>query len=228
MGRRVVPDENFERERQMKMRRYEGEIFNEGYRAIAGVDEAGRGPLAGPVVAAAAVLPLELFIPGLNDSKQMRPAARDRVYELLLREKVAFGIGIGTVEEIDALNILGATKLAMQRAISALPKQPDFLLIDALKLPAITLPQKEIIHGDALSLSIAAASVFAKVTRDRIMEELDREYPVYGFATHKGYPTSAHYRALAQYGPSPVHRRSFRLESADQLGLGFNQGGEAG
>ncbi|HHZ20510.1 MAG TPA: ribonuclease HII [Firmicutes bacterium] len=228
MGRRIICDEALERERQLKMFVFEKELVVQGYRVIAGVDEAGRGPLAGPVVAAAVVLPRDIYLPGLNDSKQMRPAARERLYELMLQEKVAFGIGIGTVAEIDALNILGATKLAMQRAVAGLPEQPDFLLIDALTLPELNLPQKGIVHGDALSLSIAAASVFAKVTRDRMMEELDREYPEYGFAKHKGYPTAAHYRALAKYGPSPIHRRSFRLAAEEQLALAWPKDGEAG
>jgi ribonuclease HII len=207
--RRLDPAQ--ERERQIGMRQFENELHRAGFHKIAGVDEAGRGPLAGPVVAAAIILPPELFIPGLNDSKQLSAKMRQMIFDQIMAAQLPYAVGIGSVAEIDRHNILGATRLAMKRAIEGLPMPPDYILIDALTLPAISLPQKGIIHGDALSLSIAAASIIAKVTRDRMMEELDREYPGYGLAKHKGYPTAEHYRALAKLGPSPIHRQSFRL-----------------
>lgn len=216
MGR-LPKDEESEKERQLKMVRIEEELWQNGYHYIAGVDEAGRGPLAGPVVAAAFIHPGSLFIPGLNDSKQVRPILRQRIYESLLESGAAYAVGIGTPAEIDELNILGATRLAMTRAVEKLSFRPDYLLIDALKLPEIKLPQRGVIHGDALSISIAAASIIAKVTRDRMMEDLDRDYPGYGLSKHKGYPTAEHYRALADLGPTPIHRRSFRLTAEPQL-----------
>lgn len=204
-------DEAQERERQFNMQHFENELYQAGYSRIAGVDEAGRGPLAGPVVAAAIILPRTFFFNGLNDSKQVSPKLRDAIFNQLIEAKLPYSVGVGSVAEIDELNILGATRLAMKRAIEGIAIQPDYILIDALTLPAISIPQKGIIHGDALSSSIAAASIIAKVTRDRMMAELDQEYPGYGLAKHKGYPTAEHYRALAKLGPSPIHRQSFRL-----------------
>jgi ribonuclease HII len=200
-----------------QMSRFEQGLYEQGYKIIAGVDEAGRGPLAGPVVAAAAILPNKVSFPGLDDSKKLSPAKREKIFRLLIEAKTPFGIGIGTVAEIDELNILRATKLAMMRSIQQLPIQPDFVLLDALTLPDLIVPQKGIIHGDALSVSIAAASVIAKVTRDRILVDLDQKYPGYGFAKHKGYPTKEHIQALIKLGPSPVHRRTFRPVSEAQL-----------
>ncbi|HEY8391898.1 MAG TPA: ribonuclease HII [Capillibacterium sp.] len=200
-----------EKKRLLAMSRLEAELQAAGYRLIAGVDEAGRGPLAGPVVAAAAVVPLGTIIPYLNDSKKLTAKQRDAVYQQILALKIPYGIGEASVGEIDRLNILNASRLAMLRAVRNLPVRPDFLLIDGYSWPGITLPHRGIIGGDGRSVSIAAASILAKVTRDRLMTELDRTYPGYGFAKHKGYPTAEHYAALARYGPTPVHRRSFNL-----------------
>jgi ribonuclease HII len=186
--------------------------WREGYRHVAGLDEAGRGPLAGPVVAGAAVLDpqfAQVWWSELRDSKQLTARRRGDLAQRL-RESVAFGIGSASSEEIDATGILEATRTAMLRALAALPLRPDMLLIDALRLPPEALPeQRPIIHGDALSLSIAAASVLAKVERDRLMDEYDVTYPVYGLAHNRGYCTPEHVRALAEHGPCAIHRRSF-------------------
>ena len=186
----------------------EKELRAKGFHAIAGLDEAGRGPLAGPVVAAAVVLPPGLEFAGLNDSKKVSRSNRLRLEEDIRKEALAWGIGEASHSEIDERNILGATKLAMIRAIKALGIEPDFLLLDALRLP-VGLPQKSIIKGDATVACISAASILAKTRRDRIMEELDKEYPGYGFRQNKGYPTASHREAVIEKGPCPVHRRSF-------------------
>ena len=181
-----------------------------GFRAIAGLDEAGRGPLAGPVVAAAVILkPGQRFL-GLNDSKKVSPANRLRLEAEIKEKAAAWALGSASPEEIDRLNILGATKLAMERALAELSRRlrPDYLLLDALKL-AVDFPQEGIVKGDAKVACIAAASILAKTCRDRIMEELEARYPGYGFARHKGYPTAAHREAVLRLGPCPVHRRSF-------------------
>jgi ribonuclease HII len=188
-------------------------LLSQGYSFIAGLDEAGRGCLAGPVVAAAVILPLgenciSLFA-GTRDSKQLTVQERVRLYEIIMRHALAIGIGIGSVETIDECNILQATKFAMGSALTQLSPSPQALLLDALLLPNVPLPQRSIIHGDGLCLSIAAASIIAKVIRDRIMVQLHEQYPAYGFAQHKGYGTEAHLAALHQYGATPVHRRSF-------------------
>ncbi len=187
----------------------------EGYAAICGVDEAGRGPLCGPVVAAACILPDGLDIPALNDSKKLTPKKRDRLFDIICASAVAYGIAEGTVEEINELNILEADLLAMRRAIDRLhtpdgrPYRADVALIDGNINRDFQLPAKAIVKGDSLSMSIAAASILAKVTRDRMCEEMDRLYPEYGIAKHKGYGTKAHMDALRQYGPSPIHRTKF-------------------
>jgi ribonuclease HII len=188
-------------------------LLSQGYSFIAGLDEAGRGCLAGPVVAAAVILPLaddciSLFA-GTRDSKQLTAQAREQLYEVIMLHALTVGVGIGSVELIDERNILQATKIAMCSALTQLFPSPQALLLDALLLPNIPLPQRSIIHGDALCLSIAAASVIAKVTRDRIMRQLHEQYPAYGFAQHKGYGTEEHLTALRAYGVTPVHRRSF-------------------
>ena len=188
-------------------------LLSQGYSFIAGLDEAGRGCLAGPVVAAAVILPLgenctSLFA-GTRDSKQLTAQERSRLYEIITQHALAVGVGIGSVELIDECNILQATKFAMRLALTQLSPSPQALLLDALLLPNVPLPQRSIIHGDARCLSIAAASVIAKVTRDRIMIQLHEQYPAYGFAQHKGYGTEAHLAALRAYGATPVHRRSF-------------------
>jgi ribonuclease HII len=188
-------------------------LLSQGYCPIAGVDEAGRGCLAGPVVAAAVILPLadncQAYFEGVRDSKQLTAQARDCLYEVIMQRALAVGVGMGSVELIDERNILQATKHAMRVAISQLSIPPQALLLDALLLPDIPLPQRSIIKGDALCLSIAAASIIAKVTRDRLMLQLHEQYPAYGFAQHKGYGTEAHLAALRQYGVTPLHRRSF-------------------
>ncbi len=189
---------------------FETEARRCGYRLVAGLDEAGRGPLAGPVVAAAVMLPRRCLLAGLNDSKQLTEAERERLYGEIHRRAVGIGVGQASEREIDAMNILEATRLAMGRAIQALPSMPEYLLLDAIELPAIHLPQRAIIKGDTLSVSIAAASVIAKVTRDRLMGEYHRQYPQYNFQAHKGYGTAEHLRMLAAHGPCAIHRRSFR------------------
>lgn len=180
-----------------------------GYRRIAGLDEAGRGPLAGPVVAAAVILPGRCRLAGLDDSKQLSPSEREELYGLIRQRAVAVGIGSASHEEIDRLNILEATRLAMQRAVASISPSPDCLLIDAVTLPASGLPARSIIKGDTLSVSIAAASIVAKVTRDRLMFEYHRLYPEYNFESHKGYGTEEHMQQLMTYGPCPIHRRTF-------------------
>ena len=181
----------------------------EGYVRIAGVDEAGVGPLAGPVVAAAVILPGEAVLPGLNDSKTLLPEERERLYASILASGARIGIGLADVAEIDRVNILQATQLAWRRAVTQLAPRPDFLLIDGRYRADFALPQMAIVSGDARCASIAAASIVAKVTRDRVMRDLDVRYPEFGFALHKGYATPAHLAAILRYGFSPVHRRSF-------------------
>lgn len=199
------------------MLRHERAAWSNGYLTLAGVDEAGRGPLAGPVIAAAVSIPrtrlerdAEGPLAGLTDSKQLSAARRDQFFALLTGDpEVAYGLGRAEVEEIDALNILRATHLAMARAVQALPRPVELLLVDGRPVPGLPAPAHAIVKGDASSLLIAAASVIAKVARDREMEELDLRYPGYGLAVHKGYGTAAHLEALRRLGPSPIHRRSF-------------------
>lgn len=188
---------------------FEQQAQARGYRAVAGVDEAGRGPLAGPVVAAAVILPKSFDLPGLTDSKQLTAKARERLYPLIRAQALAVGIGVAKVEEIDRINILQATLRSMQRAIERLNVPADFLLIDGNVAVPLDLPQQTLVKGDSRSLSIAAASVVAKVVRDRIMCSLDNLHPGYGLAGHKGYGSAAHRAAIAALGPSPCHRRTF-------------------
>ncbi len=188
---------------------FEQEARRRGYRRIAGIDEAGRGPLAGPVVAAAVILPPHARLTGVDDSKQLPEAERERLYQVILDKAVGVGIGSADAGEIDALNILEASRLAMCRAIANLDPAPDYLLTDAVTLPAIHTPVRPIIKGDALSLSIAAASIIAKVTRDRLMVAFHETFPQYNFLSHKGYGTAEHLRMLARFGPCPIHRRTF-------------------
>lgn len=197
-----------EDERLEKMLAYEKELYTQGIQLIAGVDEVGRGPLAGPVVAAAVILPKACKIPGLNDSKKIPKSKHKEIYEAVLQNAVAIGIGIKDNQVIDQVNIYEATKLAMMEAIGQLEPQPQHLLIDAMRLD-LPISQTSIIKGDANSLSIAAASIVAKVTRDQMMEEFDREYPGYDFAQNAGYGTSNHLAGLDQLGVTPIHRRSF-------------------
>ena len=187
----------------------EQELLDAGYTAVCGVDEAGRGPLCGPVVAAACILPIGLVIEGLNDSKKLSPKKRDQVFDLICENAISYCIAEASVEEIDRLNILEATLLAMRRAIEGLSVPADFALIDGNVDRDFPLPARAVIGGDAKSPSIAAASILAKVTRDRACEELDRLYPQYGIAKHKGYGTKVHMDALRTHGPSPIHRKQF-------------------
>ena len=191
-----------------KMLAYEKELYAQGIDLIAGVDEVGRGPLAGPVVAAAVILPKGCKIPGLNDSKKIPKSKHKEIYEAVLQNAIAIGIGIKDNQVIDQVNIYEATKLAMMEAIGQLDPQPQHLLIDAMKLD-LSIPQTSIIKGDANSLSIAAASIVAKVTRDQMMEDLDQLYPGYDFAQNAGYGTANHLAGLHKLGVTPIHRRSF-------------------
>lgn len=187
----------------------EDSFYAQGYQVICGVDEAGRGPLAGPVCAAAVILPKHLEIPGLTDSKKMTDKKRRELFPLIQEQAVSYGIGLASQEEIDEINILQATFLAMERALSQLNVRPDMVLIDGNRERDFGVPVQTVIKGDSLSANIAAASILAKVTRDNLMMELAQQYPQYGFEIHKGYGTKAHYEALRQYGASPIHRRSF-------------------
>lgn len=187
----------------------ENSLYANGYKVICGVDEAGRGPLAGPVCAAAVILPNGLEIPGLTDSKKLTDKKRRELFPVIKENAVAYGIGLASHEEIDEINILQATYLAMERALAQLAVKPDIALIDGNRAKDFGLPVRTVVKGDSLSANIAAASVLAKVTRDDLMLELAQQYPQYGFEVHKGYGTKAHYEALRQFGASSVHRSSF-------------------
>jgi ribonuclease HII len=190
----------------------ENKLKLQGYEVIAGIDEAGRGALAGPVVAGAVILPYTacpVWLGLVRDSKELSPRRRELLFDLIQKEVLAVGIGIVSPQVIDAINILEATKLAMKQAVEKLSRRPQFLLIDRLTLPGCSMPQEGITRGDKLCLSIACASIIAKVSRDNIMEDLDRVYPGYGLARHKGYGTREHIARLQQLGPSPIHRLSF-------------------
>jgi ribonuclease HII len=188
---------------------HETRLWERGLTSIAGIDEAGRGPLAGPVVAAAVVFPQGFFHAGVDDSKKLSPAKRETLYHVIRENALALGVGIADHLTIDRVNILNATFQAMHEAVRALPGKPEFLLIDGNRFRGGEIPFALIVDGDAHSFSIAAASIIAKVTRDRIMEQYDREYPGYGFARHKGYGTPQHCDAIARLGLCPIHRRSF-------------------
>ncbi len=190
--------------------RYEKVIQESGCGHVAGIDEVGRGCLAGPVVAAAVILAPGRRLSGLNDSKLLTELQREDLFRRILRTALAWGIGAADAEEIDHINILNATRAAMLRAVESLPVRPDHLLIDAVRLPSLTIEQTCLVHGDRLSVSIAAASVVAKVVRDRVMERYDRMFPGFGFAAHKGYGTAEHLQAVDRQGPCPLHRRTFR------------------
>ena len=202
---------DFSRERALRAR---------GFFLVAGVDEAGRGPLAGPVVAAAVILPEDFALEGLNDSKKISAAKREKFYAILTATaEILWAVAEASVEEIDRLNILRATHLAMARAIGTLPRQPDHALVDGLPVRGLPVEHTALVEGDSLSLSIAAASILAKVTRDRLMVELDVQYPQYGFARHKGYGVREHLEALRNHGPCPAHRRTFQPVAQTQLPL---------
>lgn len=187
----------------------ENSLFSNEIKLICGVDEAGRGPLAGPVCAAAVILPAGLEIPGMDDSKKLSDKKRRELFPIIQEKAIAWGIGFASHEEIDDINILQATYLAMERAIAQLSVKPDMALIDGNRAKDFGLPVKTVVHGDSLSASIAAASVLAKVSRDDMMLELAKEYPQYGFEIHKGYGTKAHYAAIMAHGKSPIHRCTF-------------------
>ena len=187
----------------------ENELIKKGYSLVCGIDEAGRGPLCGPVVAAACILPCGLYIEGLNDSKKLTEKKRELLFDQITQNAVAYSIAQATVEEINETNILEATLLAMRRAVEGICPIPDYLLVDGNIFRDFNIPGRSVVKGDALSPSIAAASILAKVTRDRMCIELDRQYPQYGIAKHKGYGTAAHYKALEEYGVPPIYRTKF-------------------
>lgn len=190
---------------------YENNALLNGYKTVCGIDEAGRGPLAGPVYAAAVILPIGLEIEGLNDSKKLSEKKREQLFPIICEKAIAYSIGIATEKEIDEINILNATFLAMKRAVEGLSVKPDYALIDGNRYPKISNDIKEevVVKGDAKSMSIAAASILAKVSRDRFMLEITKEYPQYCFEQHKGYGTKLHYEKILEYGPSPIHRMTF-------------------
>ena len=192
-----------------EMKAYEKPLWEAGKKYVAGIDEVGRGPLAGPVVTAAVILPEDFSVLGVDDSKKLSPKKREELYSLILEKAIAVSIGRREPEDIDRINILEATKEAMLDAVRGLKVKPDHVLIDAVSLKGLECPQTAIIKGDAKSVSIAAASIVAKVTRDREMVEMDRIYPGYGFASNKGYGTKAHYEGLKKQGPCPIHRKTF-------------------
>ena len=199
-----------EEQRFLKLKEIEEKLDSEGANYICGIDEAGRGPLAGPVVVASVILPRESMIEGVNDSKKITENKRERVYEEIIKQAISYGVGIIDENKIDEINILQATKLGLTNSIKELKVTPDIILVDALKgIDTCNIPYQSIIKGDALCYSIAAASIIAKVTRDRIMKGYDKVYPEYGFATHKGYGTAKHIEAIKEYGICPIHRRSF-------------------
>lgn len=198
------------------MLKYERKLWRSGKKFIAGIDEAGRGPLAGPVVAAAVVFAPGTMIPGVNDSKKLSPKKREMLYDLIYEKALAVGIGLCDEEIIDRINILQATYRAMKIAVADLSLPPDYILVDGREIPNFPVPQTAIVRGDGTSFSIAAASIIAKVTRDRIMIRMDRQYPQYGFAQHKGYPTKKHIQAIIKQGRCAIHRTSFKIKNIEK------------
>ena len=199
-----------EEERLKELKKMENELRQKGFNAICGIDEAGRGPLAGPVVVASVIMPENSMIEGVNDSKKISEAKREKLYDQIISEAISYGVGIIDEEEIDTINILNATKKGLTLAISQLKVKPDLIIVDALEhIDTMGIPYESIIKGDAKCYSISAASIIAKVTRDRIMREWDEVYPQYGFKQHKGYGTSKHIAAIKEYGLCPIHRKSF-------------------
>lgn len=203
----TVKEEELERLKNMLL--IEESLYDEGYEYICGVDEAGRGPLCGPVVAAAVILPKHGCIEGVNDSKKISEKKREKLYDDIMNVAIAVGIGISDVDVIEKVNILNATKIAMKKAIESLSIKPDYILIDGNQKIDIDILQETVVSGDAKSESIASASIIAKVTRDRMLRKFDEMYPEYGFAKHKGYGTKAHIEAIKKYGLTPIHRKSF-------------------
>ena len=199
-----------EEERLINLKQIEKVFYNKGIEYIAGIDEAGRGPLAGPVVVASVIMPKDSMIEGVNDSKKVSENKREKLYDIILEEAISYGIGIIYQDEIDEINILQATKKGLTEAVEQMKIKPDLIMVDALTgIDTLGIPYQSIIKGDAKCYSISAASIIAKVTRDRIMREWDKVYPEYGFAAHKGYGTAKHIAALKEYGPCEIHRRSF-------------------
>lgn len=211
-----------EGQRLRHLLKFEIELWEQGFELIAGVDEAGVGPLAGPVVAGTAILPKNYKLRELNDSKKLDEATRDQLAERIKMDAIAWAVGVAEVEEIDQLNIYRASLLAMRRAVEALGVTPSFVLVDARRIPELAVPQRGIVRGDSLSASIAAASILAKTARDAMMCALDQQFPGYGLAGHKGYSTPEHFAALKRLGASPIHRRSFR-PVREALGLDLQQ-----
>lgn len=199
-----------EEERLKRLKQTDKDFFDMGMKYVCGIDEAGRGPLAGPVVVACVIMPEDSAIPGVNDSKKVSESKREKLYDQILEEAIAYGVGIIYQDEIDEMNILQATKKGLTDALKAMELKPNVILVDALTgIDTLGVPYKSIIKGDATSYSIAAASIIAKVTRDRIMREWDKVYPEYGFAGHKGYGTAKHVAVIKQYGLTPIHRKTF-------------------
>ena len=199
-----------EEQRLINLKQYECELRSKGYKYICGIDEAGRGPLAGPVVVASVIMPENSMIEGVNDSKKVSEKKREKLYDLILSEAISYGVGIIGQDEIDEINILNATKKGLTISLQELTQKPDLIIVDALNnIDTLGTKYESIIKGDAKCYSIAAASIIAKVTRDRIMREWDSIYPQYGFAQHKGYGTAKHIAAIKEYGLCPIHRRSF-------------------
>ena len=199
-----------EEARLIELKKIDKEFFDKGVKYIAGIDEAGRGPLAGPVVVASVILPQDSMIEGVNDSKKVSESKREKLFEIITKEAISYGIGIIYQNEIDEINILQATKKGVTEAIRNMDIKPNIIMVDALSgINTLGIPYKSIIKGDAKSYSIAAASIIAKVTRDRIMREWDKVYPEYGFGSHKGYGTAKHIAAIREYGPCPIHRKTF-------------------
>lgn len=191
-------------------RQYENELYSKGYKLIGGIDEVGRGPLVGPVVTACVILPEDFALDGLTDSKKLSEKKRDMFYDIIMEKAISVGIGIMDEDVIDKVNIYEATKLAMYQAVDNMSVKPDYILIDAMKLDKLDVPSTSIINGDLKSITISAASVIAKVTRDRMMYELDKKYPMYKFAKNKGYPTKDHIEAISKYGILKEHRKTFK------------------
>ena len=199
-----------EEERLINLKQIEKVFYNKGIEYIAGIDEAGRGPLAGPVVVASVIMPKDSMIEGINDSKKVSEKKREKLYDIILEEAISYGIGIIYQDEIDEINILQATKKGLTEAVEQMKIKPDLIMVDALTgIDTLGIPYQSIIKGDAKCYSISAASIIAKVTRDRIMREWDKVYPQYGFVAHKGYGTVAHIKALKEYGACPLHRKTF-------------------
>lgn len=199
-----------EEQRLINLKQYECELRSKGYKYICGIDEAGRGPLAGPVVVASVIMPENSMIEGVNDSKKVSEKKREKLYDLILSEAISYGVGIIGQDEIDEINILNATKKGLTISLQELTQKPDLIIVDALNnIDTLGTKYESIIKGDAKCYSIAAASIIAKVTRDRIMREWDKVYPQYGFGAHKGYGTAAHIKALKEYGACPLHRQTF-------------------